>query len=121
MRSIGLLALLSGCSFYFSEPSPSPSPAPNTAGDDAWVRLALPVFEASCKEACHASGPLGFLGGADAQAIRETLLGWQPPVVDLAFPTMSPILTKGLHDGPELDAQQTSDVLIWMQHESSRP
>ena len=116
MRLVATLALLSGCSLYFDEPAkPGMTPA-----ERDWVNLAYPVLEQSCV-ACHAgSAQLGapsFLAGNDALAVRATILEFQPPVVNLESPTRSRILTKGLHEGPALSAQETSDLLAWVQAE----
>jgi hypothetical protein len=116
MRLVATLALLSGCSLYFDEPAhPGLTPA-----ERDWMDLAYPVLEENCA-ACHGgttpSGAPNFLAGNDALAVRATILSFQPPVVSLESPTTSHILTKGLHNGPSLTAQETSDLLIWLQAE----
>jgi mono/diheme cytochrome c family protein len=113
MRLVATLALLSGCSLYFTEPTtPEMTPA-----ERDWVTLAYPVFEQNCV-ACHGGTRApDFLSGDDALAVRATILAFQPPVVNLASPANSRVLAKGLHDGPELTAQETSDILTWIQVE----
>jgi len=110
MRLIGLLALLSGCTLDFEHFSTN-----ETRAEQAWMNLAYPVFARDCVN-CH-TDTVGFLAGSTPFEIRESLLTWQPPVVDVSNPTSSRILTKGLHDGPALTAQETSDILSWLQAE----
>jgi len=114
MRLVATLALLSGCSLYFDEPAhPELTPA-----ERDWINLAYPVLEQNCA-ACHA-GPhasIAFLSGGDALATRDTILAFQPPVVNLQIPEDSHVLSKGVHEGPSLTAQETADILTWVQAE----
>lgn len=89
------------------------------AARDKWVHSALPVLRQNC-ETCHnGSRPMvGFLvGGADDLAVRDTLMNYQPSVVNLEAASSSRILTKGLHEGPQLTAEQSSALLLWVQAE----
>jgi hypothetical protein len=88
-----------------------------TPAEQDWMRLAYPVFERNCIQ-CHASADaVGFLAGSTPLEVRETLLSWSPPVVDIDNPTTSRVLSKGVHLGPSLTAQETSDILEWLQAE----
>ena len=85
----------------------------------AFDEHALPVLLAMCA-ACHdgASAPeIGFLAGQTPAEIRDTLLA--SGIVDVATPTMSRILTKGVHSGPYLSAQQVSEILLWLEAEQA--
>jgi len=80
---------------------------------------AFPVFQQNCIS-CHggARGPqIAFLSGASTDDIHDTLINFDPQVVNPAAPSSSRVLTKGLHDGPALTEQQASDILEWIQAE----
>lgn len=83
-----------------------------------WVDKAAPVLLTNCV-ACHnGSRPnINFLEGSGDLVIRDTLLAFEPAVVNLDAPASSRLLTKGIHDGPALLASQASDVLEWIQAE----
>ena len=85
-----------------------------------WLHGALPVFTAACRE-CHdgsmEAAPVpapGFLAGASDLEIRDTLIGFMPPVVNLGAAQSSLVLTQGEHEGPALDANQASAILQWL-------
>lgn len=81
-----------------------------------------PVLRERCI-GCHdgqGSAP-GFLSG---EAMRVTLLEAKrvaddQPIVDLASPARSPLLTKGEHLGPALGEAETAAVVAWIEAESS--
>jgi hypothetical protein len=71
---------------------------------------------------------IDFLNSAGADltmntyAIREHLVAFAPSVINLEAPPSSRILTKGLHDGPELTSEKLSDLLEWVRSEQdARP
>lgn len=80
-----------------------------------WQTSALPVLRQDCMT-CHngSRANVGFLIGSDDIAIHDTLLAFQPPVVNLDAASSSQIVTKGLHEGPQLTADETSSVLDWL-------
>jgi hypothetical protein len=49
--------------------------------------------------------------------IHAQLMAYQPAVVNFDAPASSRILSKGLHDGPELTPDQSSSILQWLQAE----
>jgi hypothetical protein len=83
-----------------------------------FLSKALPTLNAACKT-CHDGLRLNidFMGGASDLARRDQLLSYEPTVVNLDAPGSSRLLTKGQHEGPPLDAIQTSDLLEWIQAE----
>lgn len=83
-----------------------------------WTTKALPRLDENCT-VCHNGSRLGigFLEGTDELAQRDTLVGFDPAVVNLDAPASSRLLTKGLHEGPALLADQASDILDWLQAE----
>lgn len=93
-----------------------------------WDEKAWPVLEAQCA-GCHTSMPnIDFLNTAgvdltmNTYGIREKLVTFTPTVVNLETPPSSRILTKGLHDGPELSTADLSDLLEWVRAEQdARP
>jgi hypothetical protein len=83
-----------------------------------WQDSALPVFRQNC-ETCHngSRANVGFLTGGEDFAIRDTLMAYQPSVVNFEAASSSRVLTKGLHEGPQLTAEQSSALLLWVQAE----
>ena len=83
-----------------------------------WETKAAPVFKTNCVS-CHAGTDptTAFLQGTTDLEIRDTLLGWDPQVVNLEAPESSRVLTKGAHTGPALGSSDTSDILVWVQAE----
>ena len=120
--SIGMLSVVAlvGCTGLIDNGNGgtgADSPAVHTA-KAKWLDEAYPIFQANCT-ACHAGSMagVGFLVGTAAPDIRDTLLGFDPQVVDLDAPESSRVLTKGLHDGPALLADQASALLDWVEAE----
>ncbi len=89
-----------------------------TQARKVWLEKALPVLTANCLQ-CHngSRANLGFVEGTTDVGRRDTLLAYAPAVVNLEAPSSSRLLTKGIHEGPQLDAIQTSDLLEWVQAE----
>jgi len=93
-----------------------------------WDEKAYPLLNSACS-GCHATMPnIDFLNPAgvdltlDTYGIREHLVSFAPSVINLEAPPSSRILTKGLHDGPELTATEISDLLEWVRAEQdARP
>lgn len=83
-----------------------------------FISKALPQLVANC-QVCHdgSRADIGFMQGSNDLAKREALLAYQPQVVNTDAPGSSRLLTKGQHEGPPLDAIQTSDLLEWIQAE----
>ncbi len=83
-----------------------------------WVEKALPQLQANCVVCHDGTRPnIGFVIGAGDLDKRDTILAYTPAVVNLDAPSSSRIMTKGLHEGPALDATQTSDLLEWVNAE----
>jgi len=85
-----------------------------------WVEKALPQLQTNCV-VCHdgTRANIGFVAGAGDLDKRDTLLAYAPAVVNLDAPSSSRIMTKGIHEGPALDAVQTSDLLEWANAEKA--
>jgi hypothetical protein len=101
-------ALLGGC---IDDASESPIEARRSEAERAWMQEARPVLDSACSS-CHAGGApeMAFLAGNSPQAQRATLLG--SATVELSSVFGSRILTKGVHEGPALTAEQTSAILV---------
>jgi len=84
-----------------------------------WQTGALPVFQMSCVS-CHGGSMagIGFLAGADEAAVRDTLMQFAPPVVNLEAPASSRVLSKGAHSGPALSGTDSFAILSWLQAEA---
>jgi hypothetical protein len=83
-----------------------------------WKDDALPILRANCTT-CHAGSrpQVEFLVGDTDFEIYDTLKAFDPPVVNFEAPGSSRILSKGQHDGPALNAEQTAGLLQWLQSE----
>lgn len=80
-----------------------------------WVTSAMPVLSQDCVT-CHngSRANVGFLVGGDAISIHDTVMAFQPPVVNLDAASSSQIVTKGLHEGPQLTADESAKILDWL-------
>ena len=121
--SIGAAAVIMmvGCTGLIGSSGDGLSPNGEIALDK-WEHKALPVLQTNCV-GCHgpafmANGAPGFLVGDTDLAIRTTLLGFSPQIIDLDAPPSSQMLTKGIHNGPALTAQNASDILEWIKAEA---
>jgi hypothetical protein len=132
--SIGLIAILAvaGCNGLIREKggggggsgSGSGSNTPEQqAALDAWTMEAHPALTNSTCFACHAgtnpSAPAFLAGSADLD-IRNTLLGFNPQIVDLNAPQSSRLVTKGAHEGPAItNTTDLSNLVDWMTKEAT--
>jgi hypothetical protein len=80
-----------------------------------FVTSAMPVLNQDCVT-CHngSRAGVGFLVGSDAAGIHDTLMAFQPPVVNLDAASSSQIVTKGLHEGPQLTVDESAKLLDWL-------
>jgi len=117
--TIGTVALLCvvGCSGLIDDTNPNLTPE-EVAAREMFVSRAKPVFDSYCIS-CHAGlyPEVAFIAGTDAISQRATALAFDPPVVNFDAVESSRILTKGAHSGPALTAQQSSDILEWINAE----
>jgi hypothetical protein len=83
-----------------------------------WLSKALPVLTTNCL-VCHdgSRANIGFIAGDSDLGKRDTILAYEPLVLNIDAPGSSRLLTKGIHEGPALDATQASDLLEWAQAE----
>jgi hypothetical protein len=115
------ISLLVGCTGLISGEGDQGLTPEQKAAVDAWVNKALPAFKSATCTTCHGGTQqdIAFLAGDADIKIRDTLIGFSPQVVNIDAPQSSRVLTKGAHAGPALSAQQTSDILEWIQAEAS--
>jgi mono/diheme cytochrome c family protein len=87
----------------------------------AWIKQALPALKSGTCNTCHAGqmAPLAppYLLGMTDLDIRDTMVASIPSVVSLTSPKTSPVLLKGMHEGPALAADQISGILAWITFE----
>ncbi|MBV8757302.1 MAG: hypothetical protein JO257_08515 [Deltaproteobacteria bacterium] len=88
-----------------------------------WLKDAEPVFQAKCFM-CHdgsmaAANPVPdpYLAGSGDMAIRDTAVAYVPQLVNLGAPKSSRVLSKGMHEGPALTAQEATKILGWIEAE----
>jgi hypothetical protein len=113
--------LLIGCTGLIQgKDDPSLTPEERTARDK-WVNEALPAFQTATCTTCHAGSmpDVAFLSGTSDLDTRNTLLNFNPQVVNLDAPQSSRVLTKGAHAGPAMDAVPASAILDWIQAEQA--
>jgi len=101
-----LAVLASACSGLIDGGSGSGTLTPEeTAARQAFVNKAKPVLDLYCASCHSGSDPtVAFLKGANPMEVRDTLLGFDPQVVNLEAPASSRLMTKGAHSGPSLTA-----------------
>jgi hypothetical protein len=93
-----------------SDPAPAVS-APQLFATRAWPALGR------CA-GCHASQPaIDFLAPGTPTEAYATLFAFQPPIVDVASPASSLVLTMGQHTGPALLPSEAAAVLAWLEAE----
>jgi hypothetical protein len=86
----------------------------------AWIKQALPALKAGTCVTCHEGerpdAPPYLMGATDLDS-RETMITFIPSVISLGSPKTSPVLLKGMHEGPALAADQISNILAWITFE----
>lgn len=109
-----LMVALVGCTGLVGGGSDGLTPQ-QKAALQAWEQKALPVLRQDCVT-CHngSRANVGFLIGSDDMSIHETLMAFQPAVVNLDAASSSQIVTKGLHEGPQLTDAELSAMLDWL-------
>src|SRR2546428_5345864 len=92
-----LVFALVGCTGLIEGGSGSLTPEQRLA-QEKWVDKALPQFRTNCIS-CHGGSMVNvaFLAGATDLAIRDTIMGFDPQVVNTDAPQSSPVLTQGPH------------------------
>jgi hypothetical protein len=109
MRAL-VLALLAGCMSELKTP-PAAADAQAEFEQSAWPALQQCV-------GCHGAQPtIDFLAPGTADGAYMTLFAFQPPVVDVASPSASLLLTMGKHTGPALDPSTSAILLAWLERE----
>jgi len=105
-------------------------PPDQEAAQALWEKNALPVLKLGTTPpciGCHDGvtpqpapnmGPAYLMGGDDL-SIRQTLLKFSPMIISFTAPEDSLIVTKQIHEGPQMDVLQTSDVLDWINAEKT--
>jgi mono/diheme cytochrome c family protein len=119
--SLATLVATVGCTGYIDGGSTSGLPPKQAIARHKFEDQAFPIFEQNCA-ACHDGGrgpEIAFLSGASSSEIRDTLMNFNPQVVNTDAPPSSRVLTKGSHDGPALNSQQSSAILEWIQAEQA--
>lgn len=115
MRVVAILATLTGCLGTPSLEAPSDAAPPSTPREH-FVTRAWPALD-TCV-GCHGSRPtIDFLAKGTADTAYDTVLAFQPPVVDLSAPSASLLLTMGQHTGPALDPADAEAVFAWLEAE----
>src|SRR5215831_11757955 len=115
LSAVAGLAMISviGCTGLLDGGNDGLSPQQRTAR--AKWKDAFPVLHDNCG-GCHAGERpmVGFLIGDDVLAVHDTLMSYDPPVVNLEAVPSSRILTKSVHEGPALTPAQLATVLTWV-------
>jgi len=112
------ILLVTGCSGLVDDGGTGGLSPDEITARKLWLQRALPLLKANCDE-CHGGSmpDIDFIAGTSDLEIRDNLLAHQPVEVDLDSPPNSHLLTRGAHDGPALNASQSSDLLEWMRAE----
>lgn len=117
VASLALLVMV-GCTGLIDDGGSGDLTPEEVKARQLFAEKALPRINESCT-VCHNGSRMGigFVEGTSDGAMREALLAFTPTVVNITAPQSSRLLTKGLHEGPALTAQQASDILEWIQAE----
>jgi hypothetical protein len=116
--TVGALAMLAfGCSGLIDNGGGEGLTPEEAEARRLFLAKALPAL-ADCR-ACHEVAPadtpnIDFLAGDSDLAKRDTLVAYEPAVINLDAVGSSRLVTKGQHQGPPLNAVQTSDILEWL-------
>ena len=114
VSAVAMVAVM-GCTGLIDNHSGEDSPE-LAAAKVAFADQAMPVLGANCG-GCHQSQQgAAFMAGMGLD-VRDTLLNYDPQVVNLTAPGSSRLLTKGPHSGPGLTGEQTAAVLSWIKLE----
>jgi hypothetical protein len=106
MRYLLTTCVLAGC-----DAAQPPETAQQLFTNRAWPALAR------CA-GCHAAQPtIDFLAPGTAAGAYETMFAFQPPIVDVASPASSLVLTMGKHTGPAMLPTESDAVLAWLEAE----
>src|SRR5262249_25702718 len=108
-RSLPLVAILVGligCTGLIEQQGQEGLTPEQAAAQAAWLQKALPAMRANCIS-CHDGSmasatptPPAYLQGDSDLHIRDTIMGFMPPVVNLDSPPSSRVVVKGAHEGP---------------------
>jgi hypothetical protein len=119
------LALV-GCTGEIESKLTEGLPPEQAVAIEKWAKKALPVFGdpryncITCHDGSVAKAP-AYLAGADDLMRRDTLLAYNPRVVNLGAPQSSRMLTVGDHmmlmGGPALEVIDSTACLEWIQAE----
>jgi len=91
-------------------------PPPMLDAHTMFVQTAWPALS-SCV-GCHAAQPtIDFLAPGTAEGAYTTVLAFQPPVVNLARPEASLLVTMGKHTGPALEMASYDSIMPWIAQE----
>lgn len=123
--------LLVGCTGEIASKITEGLPPAEANAIEKWAKKALPIFGnpkyncIMCHDGSMAKAP-AYLAGADDLMRRDTLLAFNPRVVNLSAPQSSRMLTVGDHmalgGGPALEATDSTSALEWIQAErAARP
>jgi len=123
-RSLLAVVLLAGCTGDIQDKSLAGLTPQQALAKQRWLNKAEPVFKAKCIMCHDGSEPPAdaYLAGMGDLAIRDTAIAYVPQLVNLGAPASSRVVTKGMHEGPALTAQEASDILSWITAErDARP
>ena len=109
LLAVAVCATLCGC--VVADPAKGPLSADQQFQTKAWSALGRCV-------GCHGSQPaIDFLAPGTPQEAYVTVFAFQPPVVDVASPASSLLVTMGKHTGPALLPSEADAVLAWIEAE----
>lgn len=122
VRATAILLAVAGCTGEIDQGEQVENLSPQEQlAQSAWLKKALPALHAGTCDTCHAGqmtqGAPSYLAGEKDLDKRETIVTTTPSVLNLGSPRTSPLVLKGMHEGPALSAGQISDILVWIGYE----
>ena len=87
----------------------------------AWIKQARPALRDGTCDTCHAGqmtmGAPAYMAGMTDLDARDTMVAFVPSVISLGSPRTSPVLLKGMHEGPAISAAGATALLTWITYE----
>jgi len=109
LLTVAVCTTLSGCDV--ADPPVDKLPAEQQFRATAWPALGR------CA-GCHAHQPaIDFLSPGTPAEAYATVFAFQPPIIDVASPASSLLLTMGKHTGPAMLSADADAVLAWLNAE----
>jgi len=122
VRRAVFLVALAGCTGEVDQGEQVANLSPQQQlAQTAWIKQARPALRDGTCDTCHAGqmtqGAPSYMAGMTDLDARDTMVTSVPSVISLGSPRTSPVLLKGMHEGPALSAAEATAILTWITYE----